>query len=51
MIVMGREMAVRTIVNRPIRIPPDSGTLYVPLGPGDEDPPIKMIEAMEMSVT
>jgi hypothetical protein len=49
--VMGREIAVKTMVNNPIRMPPASGTLYVPFGPGLADPPTKMIEAMETRVT
>ena len=32
------------------RIPPASGTEYVPLGPCVEDPPTKMTEAIETMV-
>lgn len=51
MIVMGSEMAVRTMVKMPILIPPASGTLYVPFGPRVEDPPTKMMDAIDTSVT
>jgi len=49
--VIGSEMAVRTIVKMPILTPPASGTEYVPFGPRVDDPPTKMTLAMETRVT
>lgn len=50
-IVIGSEIAVKTMVKMPILIPPASGTEYVPFGPLVDDPPTKMTLAMETRVT
>ena len=63
--VMGRLMSVRTMVKIPIlvvslvmswdelayRMPPASGTEYVPLGPGLLEPPTKTIEQKLIKAT